>query len=272
MFCLFNARRLAILWCIYWKYDKIASPTPTEKSVRHKAIFLQLKWWPVWWPLWDWGIIGVFTRVHNVSFNNVIRHYSDDAMASQITDISIVHSAVYWGADQIKHQSSASLAFEWNSPVTSEFPAPRASNAENVSIWWRHRVCLSINVHRNVSNVVVITGSALGLAPQGDRPSVYSQRCPSISRQHIQNTLIRIALTWHHVSTWLLGHEGRSQYPLLRVGRPCSMGHNCAINWHSSWVGWFPQNDGRQGALNRDNTQWLSVHSIKLTVSQQFST
>ena len=27
---------------------------------------------------------------------------------------------------------------ERNSPVTSEFPAQRASNAENVSIWWRH--------------------------------------------------------------------------------------------------------------------------------------
>ena len=27
---------------------------------------------------------------------------------------------------------------EVNSPVTVEFPAHRASNAENVSIWWRH--------------------------------------------------------------------------------------------------------------------------------------
>ena len=25
-----------------------------------------------------------------------------------------------------------------NSPVTDEFPAQKASNAENVSIWWRH--------------------------------------------------------------------------------------------------------------------------------------
>ena len=25
-----------------------------------------------------------------------------------------------------------------NSPVTGEFPAQRASNAENISIWWRH--------------------------------------------------------------------------------------------------------------------------------------
>ena len=27
---------------------------------------------------------------------------------------------------------------EGNSPVTGEFPAQRASNTENVSIWWRH--------------------------------------------------------------------------------------------------------------------------------------
>ena len=27
-----------------------------------------------------------------------------------------------------------------NSPVTGEFPAQKASNAENVSIWWRHHV------------------------------------------------------------------------------------------------------------------------------------
>ena len=27
-----------------------------------------------------------------------------------------------------------------NSPVTGEFPAHMASNAENVSIWWRHHV------------------------------------------------------------------------------------------------------------------------------------
>ena len=29
-----------------------------------------------------------------------------------------------------------------NSPVTSEFPAQMASNAENVSIWWRHHETL----------------------------------------------------------------------------------------------------------------------------------
>ena len=62
------------------------------------------------------------------------------AMASQITSPTIVYSTVYSGADQRKHQISALLAFfcVWNSPVIGEFPAQMVSNAENVSIWWRH--------------------------------------------------------------------------------------------------------------------------------------
>ena len=45
-------------------------------------------------------------------------HYVDvimSAMASQITSITIVNSTVYLGGDQIRHQSSASLAFVWGS-------------------------------------------------------------------------------------------------------------------------------------------------------------
>ena len=54
------------------------------------------------------------------------------AMASQISSFAIVYSTVYSGADQGKHQSSASLAFAGNSP------AQMASYAENAFIWWRH--------------------------------------------------------------------------------------------------------------------------------------
>ena len=72
------------------------------------------------------------------------RHYTDVTMsptASQITSLGIVYSTVYSGADQRKHQSSASLAFAWGihrGPVNS--PHKKASNAENVFIWWRHHV------------------------------------------------------------------------------------------------------------------------------------
>ena len=77
------------------------------------------------------------SKLHDYS-----RHYSDvimGAMASQITCLTIVYSTVYSCADQRKHQSSASLGLcAGNSPVTGEFPAQMASNAQNFSIWWRH--------------------------------------------------------------------------------------------------------------------------------------
>ena len=43
-------------------------------------------------------------------------HYTDvimGAMAFQITSLTIVYSTVYSGADEIKHESPASLAFVW---------------------------------------------------------------------------------------------------------------------------------------------------------------
>ena len=62
-------------------------------------------------------------------------------MASQITSLAVVDSSVYSGADERKHQRSASLAFVrgihgW----LVNLPAHRANNAENVPIWWRHHI------------------------------------------------------------------------------------------------------------------------------------
>ena len=60
------------------------------------------------------------------------------SMASQISSLIIVYSVVYSGADQSKHQTPRHCPCAGNSPQTDEFPAQMASNAENVSIWWRH--------------------------------------------------------------------------------------------------------------------------------------
>ena len=60
----------------------------------------------------------------------VTKHYDDvtiGTMASQITSLTIVYSTVYSGADQRKHQSSASLAFVWGihrRPVNSPHKGP----------------------------------------------------------------------------------------------------------------------------------------------------
>ena len=60
-------------------------------------------------------------------------------MASQITSITIVYPTVY---SRCRSKTISKLRVtglcEGNSPVSCEFSAERASNVENVSIWWRH--------------------------------------------------------------------------------------------------------------------------------------
>ena len=68
----------------------------------------------------------------NIVSGTGAKHYIDfkmGAIAPQITDVSIVYTTVYLDADQRKHS------------VTGEFPTQMASNAEDVSIWWRHHEC-----------------------------------------------------------------------------------------------------------------------------------
>ena len=57
-------------------------------------------------------------------------------MASQIISVSIICSTVGSGADQRKHRSFSSLAFVRGIHRWPEITARRASNAENVFIWW----------------------------------------------------------------------------------------------------------------------------------------
>ena len=49
-----------------------------------------------------------------------------------------------------------------NPPVTSGFPSQRASNTENVSIWWRHHECIiwlrSNKIARNVPMLMMTFG------------------------------------------------------------------------------------------------------------------
>ena len=61
------------------------------------------------------------------------------AIASEITSLTIVYLTIYSDADQRKTSKlRLTRLCAGNSPATSEFPAQMASNAENVSIWWRH--------------------------------------------------------------------------------------------------------------------------------------
>ena len=77
---------------------------------------------------------------------HLFNQYTDvimSTMVSQITSLTTVYSTVYSGTDYKKtpklHVTGLCAG---NSPVTGEFPAQRASNAKNVSIWWRHHATL----------------------------------------------------------------------------------------------------------------------------------
>ena len=99
----------------------------TSMGISRKGAFLRFQF-TIFSMLCEWQILIAH-------YNNIIM----SAMASQITRLTIVYSSVYSGTDQRKGSSSASLAFvkgihRW--PVNS--PLKRASNAEDVSVSWRH--------------------------------------------------------------------------------------------------------------------------------------
>ena len=50
---------------------------------------------------------------------------------------------------------------EGNSPVTDEFPAQRVSNAENVSIWWRHHIRSVMQWTSEQKRIVLLENAAL---------------------------------------------------------------------------------------------------------------
>ena len=82
-------------------------------------------------------------------------HYSDvmiGTMASQITSLTAVYSTDYSGADQRKHQSSASLAFVWGihrGPVNSPHKWPITRKIfpfDDVIMSWESALCLELDL------------------------------------------------------------------------------------------------------------------------------
>ena len=69
---------------------------------------------------------------HNFHYNDIIM----STMASEITSLN----CLFRHRSKKRSKLRVTGLCAGNSPVTGEFPAQMASNAENVSIWWRHHV------------------------------------------------------------------------------------------------------------------------------------
>ena len=89
------------------------------------------------------------------------------AMASQIISLTIVYS----GTDQINIKAPRHWPLWGEFTGTGEFPAQMASNAENVSIWWRHHVWTR---HHGGGGQVLVINNVLVISDlSGERNHAY---------------------------------------------------------------------------------------------------
>ena len=105
----------------------------------------------------------LYPTYRNNLYGRRLLHYDDvimSAIASQITSLAIVYSTVYLGADQRKHESSASLAFVrgiHRGPVNSpqKWPVTRKMFPFDDVIMYNHRHntwCIDETICRGRSN------------------------------------------------------------------------------------------------------------------------
>ena len=96
---------------------------------------------------WRGFLKGVYKGVHlTIAFGVQRYHYCDVIIgptASQITSTTSVLNRLFGHRSKKTSKLRVTGLCVGNSPETGEFPAQMASNAENVSIWWRHHDVIS---------------------------------------------------------------------------------------------------------------------------------
>ena len=94
-------------------------------------------------PIIKHKIIGMSSLHTCCILDTILLHYRDvimGAMTSQITSLTSLLNRFLWRRLKKTSKLRVTGLYVGRSPLTGEFPAQRTSNAENVSIWWRHHV------------------------------------------------------------------------------------------------------------------------------------
>ena len=115
----FHSNGCNIRWLFLWRKNRVWKKHHSltlRRYITERATELLSTGCNMWLPVQQ--LDNNFERIHSIAWNYShvwSRHYSDDvtmgAIASQISSLAIVYSAVYSGADQRKHPSFPSLAF-----------------------------------------------------------------------------------------------------------------------------------------------------------------
>ena len=119
---------------------------------------LRIRWNTDLWPTLQWRhnvCDGVWNhQPHDCLLNRLFRHRSKKTSNLGVTSL-----------------------WEGNSPVTGEFPAQWASNAENVSIWWRHHAKPEQNGRRLQTTITQTPVSGSFCLPLGALQSMWATWC-----------------------------------------------------------------------------------------------
>ena len=122
-----------------------------------------------------------------VHYNDIIMS-SIMSMASQITSLAIVYPFI-----QCADQRNIKALHHWPlwgefTPVAGEFPTQRASNAENVSIWWRHHETMS-------SFVQIMVCCMFNIKPLSEQMLTFCQLNPE--QQLCSWIIMKVNQNWH---------------------------------------------------------------------------
>ena len=188
-------------------------------------------------------------------------------MTSQITGVLIVCSTVSSGADQRKHQSSASLAFE------RAVPSQRAINAKNGSIWWRHhkaRHLRSVIQLQNLSDSLYLCHcyieAMVGPYRSCQKPgSTVGKSKVKAIKDFLMHLPIRCRLGWQPIGSQLLKFwEAYMRFDMNFFSNPCL--------W--IWLCWrdldIILNFGRRHYFVIDIMKWFKSHSFAQTTSKRW--
>ena len=183
-------------------------------------------------------------------------------IASQITSLTIVYPTVFfWCRSKKTSQLRVTGLCVGNSPVTGEFPAQRASNAENVSIWWRHHEDMSHQ--RSWPTLVPVVHCPLRLLSINSlAPGRY--QCDSKNDQSVFNLALLIAIfksSYDNVLRWMPQDLTDYKSTLVQVMAWCRQATNHYLN--QCW----PRSPTPYGVTRPHWVNWSNVDSSSLRYS-----
>ena len=114
---------------------------------------------------WVWVTKQMYSFPPNSQFSLQWRHNEHDCVSDYQPRDCLLNRLIRRRSKKISKLRVTGLCVG-NSPVTGEFRAQKASNAENVSIWWRHHVLISNTAvvhwtsHPYLTGVTKVTAAA----------------------------------------------------------------------------------------------------------------